>query len=126
MRRSSNRPIIERLPYIRIGDIAKLIPRHNPDIQVNPDAYGWRYPGKVMLSRDSIRITDAAIVPQCFRLARINLGMGKQRLTIVCQCRRKAPDIVLLSGSIFLSQMLPSDLSLGKEKPLAGQALASR
>jgi hypothetical protein len=68
MRRLSNRPIVERLPHIAIKDIAKLIPRHNPNITVNPDAYGWRYPGKVMLSMNGIKITDAAIVPQFFRV----------------------------------------------------------
>jgi hypothetical protein len=84
----SNRPIVERLPHLAIKDIAKLIPRHNPNITVNPDAYGWRYPGKVLLSTHSIKITDAAIIPQCFRLAWIKTGMGKQRPLIVCQCRR--------------------------------------
>jgi hypothetical protein len=84
----SNRPIVERLPHIAIKDIAKLIPRHNPNITVNPDAYGWRYPGKVLLSTHSIKIIDAAIISQCFRLAWIKTGMGKQRPLIVCQCRR--------------------------------------
>jgi hypothetical protein len=97
MRRSSNRPIIERLPYLAIRDIAKLIPRHNPDIQTNPDAYGWRYPGKVMLSRDSIRISDAAIVPQCFS-AWIRTGFGKHRPLIICHCRRKAQILYFYQG----------------------------
>jgi hypothetical protein len=82
----SNRPIVERLPHIAIKDIAKLIPRHNPNMTINPDCYNWRYPGKVSLTMHSIKITDAAIVPQCFRLAWIKTGMGKQRTLIVCQC----------------------------------------
>ena len=88
MRRSSNRPIIERLPYLAIRDIAKLIPRHNPYIQTNPDAYGWRYPGKVMLSTHSIKISDAAIVPQLFKLKWVRTGFGKPRPLIMCQCHR--------------------------------------
>jgi hypothetical protein len=63
MRRSSKRPIIEKLPYIRIGDIASLFPRNNPNLTCNPDAYSWRYPGKVMLSMNGIKLTDAAIAP---------------------------------------------------------------
>jgi hypothetical protein len=96
--RHSTRPIIERLPHIAIKDIAKLIPRHNPHLTVNPDAYGWRYPGKVLLSTHSIKITDAAIVPQCFRLAWIKTGMGKQRPLIVCQCRRNTKTLYYYHG----------------------------
>ena len=88
MRRSSNRPIVERLPYIRIRDIAPLIPRHNPTLTCNPDAYGWRYPGKVMLSMNGIKITDAAIVPQFFRFAWFKTGKGRHQPVIVCGCRR--------------------------------------
>jgi hypothetical protein len=94
----SNRPIVERLPHLAIKDIAKLIPRHNPNITVNPDAYGWRYPGKVLLSTHSINITDAAIIPQCFRLAWIKTGMGKRRPLIVCSCRRKAQVLYYYQG----------------------------
>jgi hypothetical protein len=57
--RHSSRPIIEKLPYIRIGDIAPLIPRGNPNLTCNPDAYGWRYPGKVMLYLDSTKTREA-------------------------------------------------------------------
>jgi hypothetical protein len=96
--RHSTRPIIERLPHIAIKDIAKLIPRHNPHLTVNPDAYGWRYPGKVLLSTHSIKITDAAIVPQCYRLAWIKTGMGKQRPLIVCQCRRNTQRLYFHRG----------------------------
>jgi hypothetical protein len=84
----SNRPIVDRLPHIAIKDIAKLIPRHNPNITVNPDAYGWRYPGKVMLSVNGIKITEAGIVAQFFRFAWVKTGAGRQRPVIVCQCRR--------------------------------------
>jgi hypothetical protein len=97
MRRLSNRPIVERLPHIAIKDIAKLIPRHNPNITVNPDAYGWRYPGKVMLSMNGIKITDAAIVPQFFRFAWVRTA-GKLRPLIICQCRRKAQILYFYSG----------------------------
>jgi hypothetical protein len=98
MRRQSNRPLVERLPCIRLRDICQLIPRRDPNLSVNPDAYGWRYPGKVLLSTHSIEITDAAIVPQCFRLAWIKTGMGKQRPLIVCQCRRKAQVLYFYNG----------------------------
>ena len=98
MRHSSNRPIIERLPYIRIGDIASLIPRHDPNLTCNPDAYGWRYPGKVMLSMNGIKIADAAIVPQYFRFAWARTGRGKHRPLIVCQCRRKAQVLYFHNG----------------------------
>ena len=97
MRRLSNRPIVERLPHIAIKDIAKLIPRHNPNITVNPDAYGWRYLGKVMLSMNGIKITDAAIVPQFFRFAWVRTA-GKLRPLIICQCRRKAQILYFYSG----------------------------
>jgi hypothetical protein len=83
----SNRPIVERLPHIAIKDIAKLIPRHNPNITVNPDAYGWRYPGKVLLSAHGIKIIDHG-VPQFFKFTRVSIGLGKQRLEIACQCGR--------------------------------------
>ena len=96
--RHSTRPIIERLPHIAIKDIAKLIPRHNPHLTVNPDAYGWRYPGKVLLSAHSMKITDAAIVPQCFRFAWIKTGMGKPRPLIVCQCRRTVQILYFYQG----------------------------
>jgi hypothetical protein len=95
--RHSTRPIIERLQHIAIKDIAKLIPRHNPHLTVNPDTYGWRYPGKVMLSMNGIKITDAAIVPQFFRLAWVRTA-GKPRPLIVCQCRRKAQILYFYSG----------------------------
>ena len=98
MRRSSNRPIIERLPYLAIRDIAKLIPRHNPDIRTNPDAYHWRYPGKVMLSMHNIKITDAAIVPQCFPLKWVKTGFGRPRPLIVCQCRRNTQVLYFCQG----------------------------
>jgi hypothetical protein len=94
----SNRPIVERLPHIAIKDIAKLIPRHNPNITVNPDAYGWRYPGKVLLSTHSIKITDAAMIPQCFRLAWIKTGFGRHRPLIVCQCRRSTYYLYFYQG----------------------------
>ena len=98
MRHSSNRPIIEKLPYIRIRDIAPLIPRNNPAITCNPDAYGWRYPGRVMLSMTGIKVTDAAIVPQFFRFSWVRTGRGKPRPLIVCQCRRKAQILYFYSG----------------------------
>src|SRR6516165_49325 len=97
MRRLSNRLIVERLPHIAIKDIAKPIPRHNPNITVNPDAYGWRYLGKVMLSMNGIKITDAAIVPQFFRFAWVRTA-GKLRPLIICQCRRKAQILYFYSG----------------------------
>jgi hypothetical protein len=77
------------MPYVAIRDIVKLIPRHDPNITVNPDAYGWRYPGKVLLSTHSIKITDHGI-PQLFKVKWIKTGMGKHRPLIVCQCRRNA------------------------------------
>jgi hypothetical protein len=87
LRKRSNRPLVERLPYIAIRDIAKLIPRHNPTITVNPDAYGWRYPGKVLISTLGLKITDHG-APQLFKFKWVRIGLGKQRLGIVCQCRR--------------------------------------
>ena len=95
--RSSTRPIVERLQAISIKDIASLIPRHNPTITCNPDAYGWRYPGKVILSMNGIKITDAAIVPQYFRFTWVRTA-GKPRPLIVCQCRRKAQILYFYSG----------------------------
>jgi hypothetical protein len=78
MKQSSNRPIIERLPYIAIKDIAKVIPRRNPNEVYCLDSFGLRYPGKVMLSMNGIKITDAAIVPQFFRFAWFKTGKGRQ------------------------------------------------
>jgi hypothetical protein len=98
MRRPSSRPIIERLPCIRLKDICQLIPRRDPHITVNPDAYGWRYPGKVTLSSDSIKISDAAIVPQCFRLAWFKTGKGKNQPVIVCSCRRNTKILFFYHG----------------------------
>jgi hypothetical protein len=96
--RHSTRPIIERLPHIAIKDIAKLIPRHDPNLTCNPDAYGWRYPGKVLLSTHSIKITDAAIVPQCFRLAWFKTGKGRHQPVIVCGCRRNTKVLYYYQG----------------------------
>jgi hypothetical protein len=87
--RRSNRPIIERLPCLRLRDIVSLIPR-DPNAVYNLDTYGLRYPGKVSITAHSIKITDAAIVPQCFRLEWIKSFRGQKRPLIVCQCRRKA------------------------------------
>jgi hypothetical protein len=98
MRRSSSRPIVERLPCIRLKDICKLIPRHDPNLTCNPDAYGWRYPGKVLLSTHSIKITDAAIVPQCFRIAWFKTGKGRHQPVIVCSCRRNAKVLYYYQG----------------------------
>jgi hypothetical protein len=98
MRRSSNRPIVERLPCIRIKDICGLIPRHNPHITVNPDAYGWRYPGKVLIPTHSIKITDVAIVPQCFRLTWFKTGKGKHQPVIVCSCRKNTKVLYYYQG----------------------------
>jgi hypothetical protein len=97
MRRSSNRPIVERLPCLRLRDICQLIPRRDPHITVNPDAYGWRYPGKVLISVNGIKITDAAIVPQYFQFAWVRTA-GKPRPLIVCQCRRKAQMLYFHNG----------------------------
>jgi hypothetical protein len=98
MRKHSIRPMVERLPYIAIRDIAKLIPHHNPHAVYQLDSFGLRYPGKVMLSTHSIKVTDAGIIPQCFRLAWIKTGMGKQRPLIVCQCRRNAQILYFHQG----------------------------
>jgi hypothetical protein len=98
MRRSSSRPIVERLPCIRLKDICKLIPRHDPNLTCNPDAYGWRYQGKVLLSTHSIKITDAAIVPQCFRIAWFKTGKGGHQPVIVCSCRRNAKVLYYYQG----------------------------
>ena len=97
MRKRSNRPIVERLPCLRLRDIASLIPRH-PNLTCNPDAYGWRYPGKVMLSAHNIRITDAAIVPQCFRLVWFKTGGKRQQPVIVCSCRRNTKILYYHNG----------------------------
>jgi hypothetical protein len=107
--RHSTRPIIERLPHIAIKDIAKLIPRHNPHLTINPDTYGWRYPGKVRLSLNGIKISDAAIVPQFFRFAWIKTGMGKQRPLIVCQCRRKAQILYFHNGRYACRRCLKAE-----------------
>jgi hypothetical protein len=120
MRHSSNRPIIERLPYIRIGDIAPLIPRHDPNLTCNPDAYGWRYPGKVMLSLNGIKISDAAIVPQFFRFDWVRTA-GKPRPLIVCQCRRKAQILYYYQGRYACKHCHRADylcqhLSKGRQK----------
>jgi hypothetical protein len=87
MRKRSNKPIVERMPCIRLKDIRELIPRHNPHITVNPDAFSWRYPGKVLVSAHGIKITDHG-VPQFFKFTRISVGLGKHVLAIVCQCGR--------------------------------------
>jgi hypothetical protein len=97
MRRSSNRPIVERLPHIAIKDIAKVIPRNNSNAVYCLDSFGLRYPGKVMLSTNGIKITDAAIVPQFFRFAWVRTA-GKPRPLIVCQCRRKAQILYFYGG----------------------------
>jgi hypothetical protein len=117
MRRLSNRPIVERLPHIAIKDIAKLIPRHNPNITVNPDAYGWRYPGKVMLSMNGIKITDAAIVPQFFRFAWVRTA-GKPRPLIICQCRRKAQILYFYSGTPASIAIAPNTSAKGNQRPV--------
>ena len=121
MRKHSNRPLVERLPYIAIKDIASLIPRNNPNLSCNPDAYGWRYPGKVMLSVNGIKITDAAIVPQFFRFAWARTGRGKHRPLIVCQCRRKAQILYFYGGRYACKHCHRADylcqhLSKGRQK----------
>jgi hypothetical protein len=95
--RRSTRPVIERLPCLRLRDICKLIPRRDPNAVYHLDTYGWRYPGKVALSTHHIKITDAAIVPQCFPLAWVRTA-GKPRPLIVCQCRRKAQVLYFYQG----------------------------
>lgn len=85
--RHSNRPLIERMPFIAIRDIADLIPTDDPFAQVNPDFHGWRYPGKVLLTARSINTTDAG-APQLFLLKWVRTGKGKPRPLIICQCRR--------------------------------------
>jgi hypothetical protein len=98
MRRSSNRPIVERLPHIAIEDIAKVIPRNNPNAVYCLDSFGLRYPGKVLLSAHSIKITDAAIVPQYFRLAWFKTGGKRHQPVIVCCCRRNAKILYYYQG----------------------------
>jgi hypothetical protein len=98
MRRHSTRPIIERLPHIAIKDIAKVIPRNSPNSVYCLDSFGLRYPGKVMLSINGIKIENAAIVPQFFRFDWARTGRGKHRPLIVCQCRRKAQILYFYSG----------------------------
>jgi hypothetical protein len=98
MRRHSNRPLVERLPYIAIRDIAQLIPRRDPNLSINPDAYSWRYPEKVLLSTHSIKITDAGIVPQCFRLVWFKTGKGRHQPVIVCSCRKNTKILYFYNG----------------------------
>jgi hypothetical protein len=88
-RMPSTRPIIERLPYIAIKDLVGIIPRRNPHEVYCLDTLGWRYPGKIALTANGIRVVDAAIVPQFFPFAWVRTA-GKPRPLIVCQCRRKA------------------------------------
>jgi hypothetical protein len=100
MRRTpSSRPTIERLPYIAIRDLVDKIPRDNPHAVYQLDSFGLRYGGaKVLLSVNGIKITDAAIVPQCFRLEWIKSFRGQKRPLIVCQCRRKAKMLYFHQG----------------------------
>jgi hypothetical protein len=98
MRKRSNRPIVERLPHIAIKDIAKVIPRNNPNAVYCLDSFGLRYPGKVSLTTHSIKITDAAIVPQCFRLAWFKTGGKRQQPVIVCSCRRNTKILYYYQG----------------------------
>jgi hypothetical protein len=95
--RSSRRPIVERLPCIRLKDIRELIPRHNPHITVNPDPQGWKYPGQVRLSALGIKITDHG-APQLFKFTRVSIGLGKERLLIVCQCGRNTTRLFYRDG----------------------------
>ena len=120
MRRHSNRPLVERLPCVRIRDIAKVIPRRNPHEVYCLDSFGLRYPGKVLLSMNGIKITDAAIVPQFFRLAWVRTA-GKPRPLIVCQCRRKAQILYFYSGRYACKHCHKADylcqhLSKGRQK----------
>jgi hypothetical protein len=98
MRTLSRRPIIERLPCLRLKDIVGLIPRRDPHLTVNPDCYGWRYPGKVSISNANIKISDAAIVPQCFKLAWFKTGKGRHQPLIVCSCRRNTKILYFYHG----------------------------
>jgi hypothetical protein len=98
MRKHSTRPLVERLPNIRLKHICGLIPRRDPNLTVNPDCYNWRYPGKILVSVNGIKIMDAAIVPQFFRFAWVKTGAGKQRPVIVCQCRRNAQILYFHNG----------------------------
>ena len=98
MKRHSNRPLVERLPHIAIKDIAKVIPRNNPNAVYQLDSFGLRYPGKVMLSTHSIKITDAAIVPQCFRIVWFKTGGKRQQPVIVCSCRRNTKILYYYQG----------------------------
>jgi hypothetical protein len=97
MRTRSTRPLVERLPCIRLKDICKLIPRHNPNLTCNPDAYRWRYPGKVLLSAHGLKITEHG-APQLFKFTWTRIGLGKQRLEIVCQCRRNTKILYYYHG----------------------------
>jgi hypothetical protein len=97
MRKRSNKPIVERMPCIRLKDIRELIPRHNPHISVNPDAFSWRYPGKVLLSANGIKITDHG-TPQFFKFTYVRIGLGKQKLLLVCSCHRKAQVLYYYQG----------------------------
>ena len=83
----SSRPIIERMRFIAIRDIAELIPTDDPLAKVNPDFYGWRYPGQVLLTARTIKTTDAG-APQLFPFKLVRTGKGKPRPLIICQCRR--------------------------------------
>src|SRR5262249_28688084 len=51
----------------------------------------------LLLSTHSIKITDAGIVPQCFRLVWIK-GLGRKRPLIICQCRRKVQILYFHQG----------------------------
>jgi hypothetical protein len=84
MRRSSNRPIVERLPHIAIKDIAKVNPRNNPNAVYCLDSFGLRYGG----SKVSVSAYNLKIDHQQFRIKWIRAGFGRPRPLIVCSCGR--------------------------------------
>jgi hypothetical protein len=85
MRHSSKRPIIERLPHIAIKDIAKVIPRNNPNAVYCLDNFGLRYGGvKVLVSTHAIRVDH-----QQFRIKWVRTGFGRHRPLLICgDCKR--------------------------------------
>jgi hypothetical protein len=84
MRHSSNRPIIERLPYLAIKDIAKVIPRNNPNTVYCLDSFGLRYGGtKILVSTHAMKVDH-----QQFRIKWVKTCFGRPRPLLVCACGR--------------------------------------
>jgi hypothetical protein len=85
MRKSSNRPIIERLSHIGIRDIVDKIPRNNPNAVYQLDSFGLRYGGtRILVSTNAIKIGQQQV-----RIKWIKTYFGRPRPLLVCnECKR--------------------------------------